>query len=414
MANEILELYQQRAKSMEDARSFHDKAVTEKREMTQEEENSYSKAMDEFRRIDKTIKQREELENASRTVECQKEQEKNYRSDPQTNEPHQEGAVETELRSKFSQYLMHGERSYAEKEYRAIQQDNPTAAGYLVAPQTFMAEIIRDLPKETFFRKLAKVLPPLVKSESLGVPKRTAGISNFAWGSEIGAPNADSSLAYGKREFRPKPATGEILVSKTLIRNAAVSVDQIVREELAEEIADNLEEAYFTGDGVNKPLGIFTASVDGISTSRDISIGNTITTITFDGLIEAKYSIPKTKYWPNLNWLFHPDALKMLAKIKNGDGDYIWRSSVTQAEPDRLLNFPVYMSEFVPNTFTTGKYVGFLGSLKDSYWIIDSLQMEIQVLYELYARTNQVDYMYRIETDGAPVKEECVARVTLA
>jgi hypothetical protein len=40
--------------------------------------------------------------------------------------------------------------------------------------------------------------------------------------------------------------------------------------------------------------------------------------------------------------------------------------------------------------------------------------MEIQALYELYARTNQVDFIARIETDGQPVKNECFARVKLA
>ena len=71
------------------------------------------------------------------------------------------------------------------------------------------------------------------------------------------------------------------------------------------------------------------------------------------------------------------------------------------------------MSEFAPNTFTNGLYVGLYGDLK-YYWICDSLNMEIQVLAELYARTNQIDYISRIETDGAPVLSEAFARVTLA
>ena len=147
-----------------------------------------------------------------------------------------------------------------------------------------------------------------------------------------------------------------------------------------------------TGSGTNEPLGIFTASEDGISTGRDISTGNTSTEITFDGLLEAKYSI-KTQYQPMLKWIFHRDAVKMLAKIKDSDGQYIWQQSVVEGTPDRLLNIPVLMSEYAPNTFTAGKYVGMLGDFSN-YWIVDGMEMEMSVLTELYALSNQIEAVH--------------------
>jgi HK97 family phage major capsid protein len=400
--NERLQLMEKRAAALKAARDIHEKAVSENRDLGQEEQNSYDNALSEFKAIDGQIKTEERKDQlnkmnvSSEILEVRKD------------------AKEIELRKAFSEFVRNGNNSPQENTYRALQQDNATQAGYLVAPQSFMAEMIQDMYRSTFFRQKARILPALVKSESLGIVSKTANMSSAAWGSEIGAPTADSSLAFGKREFRPRPATAEILVSKTLIRNAAISPEMVVREELAHQFADLQETAYFTGDGVNKPLGVFVASDNGISTDQDVSTGNTTTTITFDGLIEAKYKIVKTAYWPNLEWYFHPDAVKMLAKIKDGEGQYIWRSSVVQGEPDMLLSFPVNMSEFVPNTFTASQYVGLLGSLKDGYYIVDSLNMEIQALYELYARTNQVDFIARIETDGQPVKNECFARVKLA
>jgi HK97 family phage major capsid protein len=400
--NKKLELVEKRAAALKEARAIHEKAVEEKRDLTQEEENNYSAALDEFKSVDGQIKTEErnnQLDKLSASFVVPE---------------NRNNSQEVELRKAFSEFVRQGNSSPAENAYRALQQDNATQAGYLVAPQSFMAEMIQDMYRSTFFRQKARVLPALVKAESLGIVSKTANMSSAAWGSEIGAPTADSSLAFGKREFRPRPATAEILVSKTLIRNAAISPEMVVREELAHQFADLMETAYFTGDGVNKPLGVFIASDNGISTDQDVSTGNTTTTITFDGLIEAKYKITKTSYWPNLEWYFHPDAVKMLAKIKDGEGQYIWRSSVVEGEPDMLLSFPVNMSEFCPNTFTASQYVGLLGSLKDGYYIVDSLNMEIQALYELYARTNQVDFISRIETDGQPVKNECFARVKLA
>ena len=294
--------------------------------------------------------------------------------------------------------------------YAALQQSNPTQAGYLVAPEQFVFELIKELADQTFMRQKANVLPPLKGAQSLGYPTRTAGMSSFAWGTEIQAPTADAALAFGKREFKPNPATSEILISKTLVRNVPSS-DGLIRAEIAEETGANLETAYMTGDGAGQPLGLFTASADGIPTSRDVSTGNTATEIKFDGLIEARYAV-KEKYQPGCEWIFHRTAIKNLAKLKNSDGQYIWQASVVLGTPDMLLSKPVNNSEYAPSTFTTGLYAGLYGNLKH-YWICDSLAMEIQVLTELYARTNQIDYITRIETDGAPIMPAAFARVKL-
>jgi len=57
--------------------------------------------------------------------------------------------------------------------------------------------------------------------------------------------------------------------------------------------------------------------------------------------------------------------------------------------------------------------VGLLGDFS-FYWIADSLQMEMQRLDELFAATNQVGFVGRLESDGMPVLEEAFVRVTLA
>jgi HK97 family phage major capsid protein len=312
----------------------------------------------------------------------------------------------------FTDYLRMGTPATFEV-YNALQQDNPTQAGYLVAPQKFVSDLIKELDNSFFFRKMAKVLPPLQGAQSLGYPKRTTRMSRATRGTELQTPTPDTALAFGKREFKPAPATAEILLSRTLMRNAP-EVDGIVRAEMNYAFGEMLEVEYMTGSGANgECLGVFTASADGIPTTRDVSTGNTATEIKFDGLYEAKYSI-KNQYQANLQWIFHRDGVKKIAKLKDNDGQYIWQPSVVADQPDRLLGKPVNMSEYAPNTFTTGKYVGILGDFKMGYWIVDSLAMEIQVLLELYARSNQIDYIGRLETDGMPVLEECFARVKLA
>ena len=192
----------------------------------------------------------------------------------------------------------------------------------------------------------------------------------------------------------------------------APGAETLAIQRLAYKFAVVFEANCLTGTGANQPLGVFTASVHGINTDRDVSTGNTATSIMFDGLIEAKYTL-KQNYWPNARWLFHRDGMKRIAKLKDGDGQYIWRESVRVGEPDRVLGLPVFMSEYAPNTFTASQYVGVLGDFSH-YWIADSLQMEMQRLEELFAATNQVGLVGRMESDGMPVLAEAFVRVKLA
>ena len=317
--------------------------------------------------------------------------------------------VTDDMAGVFSNHLRTGDAETL-KVYNALRQTDPTQAGYLVAPEKFVNDLIAELNNNIFFRNLCKKYT-LQGAQTLGFPKRTARMNSAAWGAEIGAPTPDSTLAFGKRVFTPNFLTAEILVSRTLIANAP-DVDGIVRSEIAYDIGELLENAYMTGDGSNKPLGIFTASDDGIPTSRDVATDNTASAVTFDGLMNAKYSV-KQQYQPKLAWIFHRDVVKQIAKIKDSEGQYIWQPSVVANTPDILLGKPVYQSEYAPNTMSANAYVGMLGDFSN-YWICDGMNMELRVLQELYARTDQIDYIAHMSTDGMPVLEECFARIKLA
>ncbi len=199
-------------------------------------------------------------------------------------------------------------------------------------------------------------------------------------------------------------------MSRTLLRKAP-QVEQLVRERLAYRFGIVMENAYLNGDGAGKPLGVFTASAQGIPTSRDVATGNEATTMKFAGLIAAKFAL-KTGYWARARWLFHRDGVKQLVSLVDGEGQFLWRESVRAGEPDTLLGLPVFMSEYAPNTFTTGKYVGIVGDWSN-YWIADALDMDLQRLDELYSESNQVGFIGRMESDGMPVLGEAFVRVKL-
>ncbi len=431
------ELRQERAKLVVDARKISAKATAEKRDMTGEESAEFNKIMDvSLGELDTQIKNIEADEGRMARLadeEARMKESQGRRSNPAAlGEGHgaekrehrytlrngrervirlQGARASTPYESAFSRSLARPMSQLSTDEQRALQADVDTTGGFLVAPQMFAARLIQAVDDMVVMRQLSNVLPPLTSGESIGIPTREADVADADWTTEIATGGEDSTLALGKRELSPHPIAKLVKISKKLIRAAALDPEAIVRERLAYKIALTQEKAFLTGTGAQQPLGVFTASTNGISTGRDVSTGNAATSIGADGLIEAKYTL-KAQYQKSAQWLFHRDAVKQIAKLKDGDGQYLWKTGITGTEPDTLLGRPVNMSEYAPNTFTSGLYVGLLGDFSQ-YWIIDSLNFTIQVLLELYAATNQNGYIVRAETDGAPVLEEAFARVKL-
>lgn len=320
----------------------------------------------------------------------------------------------------FRSFLKHGMNNMAPElrqhlafETRDIAADSAAAGGNIVAPQQFVAELLKKMDDILHVRQFATKYT-LGSFANIGVPTISANASDADWTTEVASVGNDTALAFGKRTMTPSMLSKLIKVSIKLMEVASIPAESIVRDQLAYVFALAQEKAFLTGDGSGKPLGLFTASANGISTGRDVATGNAATAFTPDGLTNAVYSV-KQQYRRNARWLFNRDGVKMARQLKtgiSGDLTYLWQPGLTAGQPDTLMGFPVLESEFVPNTFTSGLYVGLFGDLS-KYWIVDQLPFAIQRLVELYAGNNQVGFIGRMSTDGAPVDELAFARVKL-
>lgn len=405
-------LREQRAKLVNDARDILGRAQNQRREMTGEEHRQFDAMMSRSDEMLKEIERVERLESAERSIT----ETRGRMTDPgqpgrQPGAP--SGSPESaEYRAAFDAALRGGLDSLSDYERRALSAESTTAGGYMAAPQQFVDTVIKSLDNSVVIRQLATVVK-LTTAQSLGAPYLENDPADADWTAELGTGSEDSTMSFGKRELHPSPIAKRVKVSNKLLRVAPMA-GTLVAERLAYKFAVTEEKAFLTGDGAGKPLGLFTASALGIPTSRDVSTDNTTTAITADGLISAKYSL-KEPYLRSdkLRWLFHRDAVKMIRKLKSSDNQYLWQPGLSSDRPDTVLDVPVVMSEYVPNTFTSGLYVGLIGDFSN-YWIADAMQLTIQRLVELYAETNQVGFIGRLECDGMPVLAEAFARVKLA
>ena len=406
----LQEMRQDRAKLVTQAREILDKAEAEKRDLSAEEQTSWDKIMADVEKKGKEIENEEKQQAVERGLE--KSQAEPIKP-PLTNS---DGSVNPrateEYQKSFRSYIRSGLQILKAEEVRAMQADDPTLGGYMQAPQQFVAGLLKAVDDATIIRPLATVYP-IEKAESLGSVSLDTDISDPEWTGEITTAPEDSSLRIGKRELRPHPLSKLVKISNKLLRVSVISPDTLVQQRLAYKFGIVQEKAHLVGTGAGQPLGVFTASDDGISTGRDVSTGNTTTEIRVDGLIEAKFAV-KAQYWSKAVWIFHRDAVKQISKLKDGEGRYIWNpAGIQNMQVDTLLNRPVKMSEYAPNTFTASQYVGIFGDFS-FYWIADAMNLTVQRLVELYAATNQVGFIGRLESDGQPVLEQAFSRIQLA
>lgn len=321
-------------------------------------------------------------------------------------EPH--AFEDAEYRALFARYLQMGSAgALGELEERALSAGSDPDGGYTIAPRQFVARLLQAVDDRVFVRQFGTI-ETISQGTSLGVPSLDADPADADWTAEVAQVTEDTSMEFGDRELEPHPLSKLAKVSRKLLRASALNVESIVRMRLAYKFAVTMEKAYMTGDGANKPLGLFTASPSGISTGRDVLSGVS-NDIDGDSLIDAKHEL-KAAYWANARWIASREFIKRARKLKTTDDQYIWQPGLQAGVPDRILDLPFEISEFAPSVFTSGSYVAVLGDL-EFYWIADALDFEIQVLAELYAETNQTGYIGRAESDGAPVLEEAFVRI---
>jgi len=404
----IKELNEKRAALVAQSRAILERATAEGRAMSDEE-----KANDT--RIWNDIQSLREQADRLKSIEANEAELNQRNGEPviadgpaPTSKPANLRASE-EYRTAFTDYLKTGVMNHAEAR-AVLQADSDTGGGYFL-PEQMTSNIIQALDNQLFFRGLSTVIQ-VNGSNSVGAVALDADPSDAEWTGEISSTSLDTTMAFGKRELNPRLIAKRIKISQKLLRNLP-SIESFVQSRLAYKLAVPQENAFLNGTGANQPLGVFTASENGIpaSATYDISTDNTSSAITADGLKNAKYALP-AQYRRGASWLFHRDAIKIISKLTDGLGGYLWQSGIAAGDPDRLLGLPVYESEYVPNTFTTGQYVGILGDFKQ-YYIAESLGMSVQRLTELYAETSQVGYIIRAEVDGMPALAAAFRRVKL-
>ena len=396
--NQILSMREKRANLWDAAKKYRDAHIGEDGTMSAEDAATYDRMVEDVDRMKAEIERLERQQAID--AELSQPTARPLAGKPAKPDAEEKtGRAADSYRSAFWKAMRN--KTVHPEVYNALEVGTDSEGGYLV-PDEYEHTLIEALQDKNIFRRLAHVI-----HTSSGERKIPVAVSKgtAAWIDEEAAyPESDDS--FGQVSIGAFKLATMIKISEELLNDSVFNMPAYISKEFARRIGAAEEEAFFTGNGTGKPLGILSATggaQTGVTTAS-------ATAVTFDEIIDLYYSL-RAPYRQNAVFIMNDATIKALRKLKNGTGDYIWQPSTTLGTPDRVLNRPVYTSQFMPSIAAGAKTVLF-GDLS-YYWVADREGRQFKRLNELYAATGQVGFLASERVDGKLILPEAVKAMVM-
>lgn len=339
----LLELRQEKTTLKTQMRSLLDKADSEKRSLNDDE----GKQFDEYRaRVDS-------LDIEISRLEAVADDERSQAGKPVD----EKGVSNGELRH----YIMTGDT-------RSLTTLVPADGGYTVIPE-LDKEIMRQLQDESVMRSIATV--KTTKTNEYQKLISVGGVT-VKRGTEGEEREETSTPKLERVDIKLNPIYAYPKTTQEILDFSEVDILGWLSSEVADTFTDTEENDLVNGDGDKKSKGFL--AYPRVATSDKTRPFGTLekmdtAEVTSDGLIDLLYKL-KAKYRKNAVWVMNSNTAATLQKLKNGNGDYIWRDRLVAGSPDTLLGRPVQYLETMPDA-EAGKPFLAVGDFKRGYFIVD-------------------------------------------
>ena len=390
----ILELREKRAKAWEAAKAFLDSHRNEKGVLSAEDDAAYTRMEQEITDLGKEIARIERQEAFERELSQPVNTPLTGRPASGSSGKEKTGRASEEYRTNFWNAMR--SKVPLPGVVNALEEGTDSEGGYLV-PDEYERTLVEALEEENVFRQLANVIRTSSGDRKIPV---VATKGTASWIDEEGA-YTESDDSFGQVSIGAYKVGTMIKVSEELLNDSVFDLESYIAKEFARRIGAKEEEAFFTGDGSGKPLGVL-AATGGAETGVTAASS---TAITADELMDLFYSL-KSPYRKKAVWVLNDSTIKAVRKLKDSTGQYLWQPSLMAGTPDTLLGRPVKTSAYMPVIAAGAKTIAF-GDFS-YYWIADRQGRSFKRLNELYAANGQVGFLGSQRVDGKLVLSEAV------
>ena len=377
----ILELREARNKAWEGAKAFVESKRDKDGLLSKEDAETYNAMEEKIKNYSKEIERMEEMEN------MENELNKPVNSPIVTKPLKADNEVKTGRASnEYKDAMLNALRSNFRQVSNVLQEGVDADGGYLV-PDEYDTRLIQKLEDNNIVRALA------TKIKTSGEHKINIASTTpaAAWIEEGG------TLTFGDAKFEQKILDAHKLhvavkVTEELLYDNAFGLENFLIDSFGKAIGNAEENAFLNGTGNGQPTGIFDETAGGTYITTEATEG--------DAIIELVYSL-KRAYRKNAAFILNDKMIAKIRTYKDHNGAYMWQPSLIAGEPDKLLGYPVYTSQYAPeDSIAFGDF---------SYYNIgDRGARSFKQLTELFAGNGMIGYVAKERVDGILVLPEAV------
>ena len=377
----ILELREARNKAWEGAKAFVESKRDKDGLLSKEDAETYNAMEEKIKNYSKEIERMEEMEN------MENELNKPVNSPIVTKPLKADNEVKTGRASnEYKEAMLNALRSNFRQVSNVLQEGVDADGGYLV-PDEYDTRLIQKLEDNNVVRALA------TKIKTSGEHKINIASTTpaAAWIEEGG------TLTFGDAKFEQKILDAHKLhvavkVTEELLYDNAFGLENFLIDSFGKAIGNAEENAFLNGTGNGQPTGIFAETGGGTYITTEATEG--------DAIIELVYSL-KRAYRKNAAFILNDKMIAKIRTYKDRNGAYMWQPSLVAGEPDKLLGYSVYTSQYAPeDSIAFGDF---------SYYNIgDRGARSFKQLTELFAGNGMIGYVAKERVDGILVLPEAV------
>lgn len=276
-------------------------------------------------------------------------------------------------------------------EMRALAKGSATTGGNTV-PTSFYNRLLEHMINSATLLRAGATILNTSSGEQLQIPITTAH-GGAALVAEAGTIQP-SDPVFGQRALGAYKYGVLIHVSKELIDDTAVDLLGYLARQAGRAVGNALGSDLVVGNGSSKPSGIFQTSTLGVTGAASVAgVPN------FDNLIDLYYSvIAPYRNSPDAGWLINDTTAGTIRKLKDTSGRYLWEPSLIPGTPDTILGKPVYDDPYVAATGLSAKSVIF-GDLS-AYFVRLVNGIRFERSEEFAFNTDQVVFRCLVRGDG--------------
>jgi len=236
-------------------------------------------------------------------------------------------------------------------EVREQNMKNGTDGGFMVPTQ--FVEAMRSIePDSAIFRPRATVIPAGSPPDAeIEIPVlNQSSAENIYGGVQVqwideGDTKPETDLKLDKISLKPHEVAAHIIVTDKLLRNWGAA-SSILSSKLRGAMIGAEEYAFFTGNGVAKPMGVLN------SPARIDYTRATASTITYADVVGMLARMIRRGGSPI--WTCNQTIIPQLANIRDTGNNNIFVFNAAQGIPATLLGYPIVFNERVPSLGTRG------------------------------------------------------------